>query len=180
MTRSLPARRASKDIEYRDVHIPTGHCLKSRKRADQQRNALSARKSEKDQPRPAPYIPRYIPVLNNHVRDMTDDQCACGDPQPPNVIMPSSSGLQASSSRSGGSSSEHSPTPTPLSPGDDETGTRKGRPGSKATFPNGLRDVHEMSMSQAEASNDAAFQAAERSGECQACRSIWRCHETYP
>jgi hypothetical protein len=54
---------------------------------------------------------------------------------------------------------------------DDETGTRKGRPGSKATFPNGLRDVHEISY--AEASQDSAFQAAERNGECQA--SIYSC-----
>lgn len=78
--------------------------------------------------------------------------------------MPPSGGLQASSSRSGASSSEHSPTPTPLSPGDEDVdmATRKGKPGSRATFPNGLRDVHEMSY--AEASHDEAFQAAERQG----------------
>jgi len=88
-------------------------------------------------------------------------QCACGDSQPPNIIMPSSSSLHASSSRSGGSSSEHSPTPTPYSPENDET--RKGRPGSKATFPNGLRDVHEKSS--ADMHGEEAYQAAERSGE---------------
>jgi hypothetical protein len=75
--------------------------------------------------------------------------------------MPSSSSLHASSSRSGASSSEHSPTPTALSPDNDET--RKGRPGSKATFPNGLRDVHEKSL--ADISGEEAYQAAERSGE---------------
>jgi hypothetical protein len=76
--------------------------------------------------------------------------------------MPPASSLTPS--RSGASSSEHSPTPTPYSPENDET--RKGRPGSKATFPNGLRDVHEKSF--AEVSGEEAYQAAERSGECQA------------
>jgi hypothetical protein len=71
------------------------------------------------------------------------------------------------------SGSEHSPTPTiPTFNGQSETEgvieTRKGVPGSMATFPNGLKDVHEMSAA-AEAlrgfTTDDQIRVAERTGQ---------------
>jgi hypothetical protein len=55
---------------------------------------------------------------------------------------------------------------TPEIPIDFET--KKGQPGSKATFPNGLKDVHEMAAA-AEAlstmNTEEAIKVAERKGE---------------
>lgn len=68
-----------------------------------------------------------------------------------------------------GLSLQTSSTPTPPRP----TETKKGQPGSTPTFPNGLRDVHEMAAA-AEALADLGGEsgaAAERKRECEA---TWR------
>jgi hypothetical protein len=87
----------------------------------------------------------------------------------PEVIMPSNhTGSQSVVQP------ETSTPPLPASNGPGETGiqteqeTRKGQPGSKATFPNGLKDVHEMAAA-AEAlsglgGDDERIQVAERKG----------------
>ncbi|ORX38372.1 hypothetical protein BD324DRAFT_620604 [Kockovaella imperatae] len=54
-------------------------------------------------------------------------KCQCGDPIPPEMIMP-------------GSSRPIQPSQDP----NDHMETRKGQPGSKATLPNGLKDIHDM------------------------------------
>ncbi|EIW68362.1 hypothetical protein TREMEDRAFT_14527, partial [Tremella mesenterica DSM 1558] len=64
-------------------------------------------------------------------------KCTCGDSQTPSMILP---GSLDSSARRNGDSSVSSPSPTRQA----ETETRKGQPGSTPTYPNGLKDVHEM------------------------------------
>ena len=55
--------------------------------------------------------------------------------------------------------------PSPL----EEQETKKGQPGSKATLPNGLKDIHDMAAA-AEAlsafQRDNEMQMAHRKGEC--------------
>ncbi|WVQ79676.1 hypothetical protein IAT38_001776 [Cryptococcus sp. DSM 104549] len=92
-------------------------------------------------------------------------KCKCGsaDPKacdvtlPPNVVsaLASSNAEAGPSGTSGTTSSE-----------DKEVETRKGQPGSKATFPNGLRDVHEMAEAASSLAglgdDDGVVKAAER------------------
>lgn len=82
-------------------------------------------------------------------------QCPCGDVQQPEVLPPNS--VQSIPESSGASNDE--------SGGEEFVETKKGQPGSSATFPNGLRDVHEMSATIASKEEDP-LRSAERSGEC--------------
>ncbi|ORY35493.1 hypothetical protein BCR39DRAFT_510076 [Naematelia encephala] len=68
-------------------------------------------------------------------------KCQCGDPRPPTMLLPNEVNRTLPER-----SSSPSETPTPPSGQilNENTGTRKGVPGSTPTFPNGLRDVHDM------------------------------------
>lgn len=83
------------------------------------------------------------------------DQCACGElkNQTPSTIMPGQAGPSVTAARTSPPAPPKSQSPQHQQQGKDTPGTsttpeivetRKGQPGSHATFPNGLRDVHEM------------------------------------
>ncbi|OCF44006.1 hypothetical protein I317_02112 [Kwoniella heveanensis CBS 569] len=82
-------------------------------------------------------------------RKSSGSSCVCGDAkiQPPAMIHPTSS-----TSTENAPTSSHLPTSSNDETLDDETATpavvevetRKGQPGSRATFPRGLKDVHEL------------------------------------
>ncbi|WVF67540.1 hypothetical protein IAT40_002296 [Kwoniella sp. CBS 6097] len=77
-------------------------------------------------------------------------KCACGDAksQPPAVIQPTSNSTTnnvASSSQSTAMATNEQPSQDEIvPPAVVEVETRKGQPGSRATFPRGLKDVHEL------------------------------------
>ncbi|WVQ95087.1 hypothetical protein IAU59_002181 [Kwoniella sp. CBS 9459] len=76
-------------------------------------------------------------------------KCACGDskiqPPAPAVVQATSTSTEYASSSSQPSASADGPSAEgEVSPAVVEVETRKGQPGSRATFPRGLKDVHEL------------------------------------
>ena len=115
-------------------------------------------------------------------------QCACGElkNQTPSTIMPGQASPSVTAAKGSPPVPQKPQSPqqqqakdTPSStPNPEIVETRKGQPGSHATYPNGLRDVHEMAAA-AEALTGLGGetnQAAERKREYRVLRNagaVW-------
>lgn len=92
-------------------------------------------------------------------------QCQCGasDSKTLKDILASVNAAHASTNASAGASAAANPSVEP------EFETRKGQPGSKPTFPRGLKDVHELAAAanglQGLREDDQVVRAAERTGK---------------
>lgn len=92
-------------------------------------------------------------------------QCQCGatDPKTLKDILASVNAAHAAANESGSASATANTSAEP------EIETRKGQPGSKPTFPRGLKDVHEIAAAanalQGWGEDDQVVKAAERTGK---------------